>query len=68
MKKLTIKSALRSKTVWFGILYVLGAVAGLFGFADYQPTPEVNNIVEVVTGVLIIGLRFLTKEPVRLGL
>ena len=56
----------QSKTVWFFALYLLVAVASLFGFGGFQPTPEMQEIVAVIVAVVGLVLRFLTKEPVRL--
>lgn len=53
-----------SKTLWFGLLYILTGVAGIFGFAEYQPTSQVVEIGSVVTGVVVILLRLLTKQPI----
>jgi len=60
------KSILKSKTFYFGALSILIGIANIFGFGDYQPTSGVNEFIEIINGVLIIGLRVVTKEPVRI--
>ena len=55
-----------SKTFWFGALYVLVSAAGALGFAEFQPSADLVNIVGLGTGVLIIVLRALTNKGVSL--
>lgn len=55
-----------SKTVVFFFLTLLVSVAGLFGFAEFSPSPEQASIIGIVVSVVGIALRFLTKEPVNL--
>lgn len=58
------KAFYQSKTFWFNILFGLIAVAGLFGFANFQPTQDVIEIIGVVVAAINIILRFVTKEPI----
>ena len=60
------KSPLVSKTIIFAVLFGLVNVAGLFGYADYSPGTDVTEIVNVVVSVVMIALRFVTKDPVSL--
>ena len=60
------KKFYQSKTFWFGVLTVVVGVAGLFGFADYAPSTDLEQAMEIVLGAITILLRFLTKEPVSL--
>ena len=60
------KNFWRSKTLWFFALYLLVAVAGVFGFAGFQPTADQSEIIGIVVAVVGIILRLLTKEPVKL--
>lgn len=60
------KSFKISKTVWFGALWIVVGAAGLFGFADFLPGENVVQIGEIVNGVLIIILRFLTNQGVHI--
>ena len=66
MKKVEVKSVLKSKTFYFGILSILLAVANLFGYGDYQPEGYANEALELVNGLAIIFLRFKTSEKVKL--
>jgi len=59
------KSLLSSKTFWFNILFVIVAIAGLFGFNDFQPDAKV---VEGVGALVLIGniiLRLFTSKPIN---
>ncbi len=60
------KKFFESKTFWFGALSVLVGVAGLFGFAEFVPGDETVQIMEVVNGIVIIVLRFLTNQGITL--
>ncbi|RLC88747.1 MAG: hypothetical protein DRJ03_01465 [Chloroflexi bacterium] len=55
-----------SKTFWFAILFGLVHVAGLFGFADYTPSSDVAEIVNVVGAVIILILRLVTNKAIEL--
>jgi len=58
----------QSKTFWFGVAYVILAVAGavlnFFGYAEFSASPSLVEAVAVGTGVLIVILRLITKKPV----
>jgi len=56
----------RSKTFWFFLLYLVVSVAGVFGFAGFQPTADQQEILGIIVAIVGIVLRFLTKEPVKL--
>lgn len=56
----------KSKTLWFFALYLLVAVASVFGFGGFQPTADQSEIIGIVVAIVGIILRFLTKEPVKL--
>jgi len=55
----------RSKTFWFNLISLLVSVAGAFGFAEFEPSPEVGQIALVIVTLANLGLRFVTKEPVH---
>ena len=56
----------KSKTFWFGVLYIAIGIAGMFGYSNYQPTPEVQQWLAVATGVIILVLRYLTDRPISI--
>jgi hypothetical protein len=62
-----VKSIFKSKTFWFGALYVVIGVAGLFGFAQFQPDPKLVDGLAALTGVIVVILRLVTKQPVSLS-
>ena len=55
-----------SKTLWFAILFGVVQLAGLFGFADYQPSADVAQIVSLVGAGVVLILRFLTNKGIEL--
>ena len=60
------KEFYRSKTFWFFLLYLVVAVANVFGFGGFQAAPDQVEIAAVIVAVVGLVLRFLTKEPIRL--
>lgn len=66
MAKIDTKSLLKSKTFYFGLLWILVAVANWFGYGDYQPDAKLNEILEFVNGIAIIFLRIKTDKAVKL--
>ena len=61
------KALIQSKTFWFNILTIVIAVAGMFGFGSFEPSPEVKTVLEILTLISggNIGLRAVTKEPIK---
>ncbi len=58
------KSIFVSKTFWFGILVIVNAVAGVFGFASYEPGAGLEELTGLISGLGIVGLRYITKTSV----
>lgn len=56
----TIIGAMRSKTIWFGVLTEIWGLIQTFAVDGGQFTPE--NIVTLVSGVVIIVLRAVTNK------
>jgi len=63
-KNVDAKSIFKSRTFWFALLFALVNIAGLFGYQTYQPDAQTTEIVGVTVSVLVIILRFLTKQPI----
>lgn len=59
-----MKSPLASKTVLFNVLYGLVVLAGIFGFADFQPDENVVELIALLAAAVNLWLRFVTKEPI----
>lgn len=57
-----IRGLLRSKTFWFHILYTAVVLAGLFGYTEFQPNPEIALLVQAIAGIV---LRIVTKESLK---
>ena len=55
-----------SKTLWFNVLFGLVALAGVFGFADFQPSENTVEIVAVLVAAANIVLRLVTKQPIAI--
>jgi hypothetical protein len=61
-----------SKTFWFNVLALVLAVAGVFGFAEFVPSEDVQSgisavsvLVAAAVPVANIILRFLTDTKIR---
>lgn len=58
-----------SKTFWFSLLTILVGIGTAFGFGEWAPDPEVQQLIEAVTfvlvGVINLVLRFVTSEPIH---
>ena len=52
-----------SKTVTFFCLTFAVALAGLFGFGSYQPTPQQSELILALVSLAGIVLRSVTTEP-----
>ena len=59
-----MKSFWKSKTFYFGLLSIVVGVAGLFGYGDFVPDSNIIEYGEILNGLIVIALRFLTKEPI----
>jgi len=60
------KDKLKSKTLWFGALFLIVAIANLFGFSEFKPDGDLLAILAVIQPLVMIILRFFTKEPIHL--
>ncbi len=56
----------QSKTFWFNILAGVIAIAGIFGFASFEPSSEVLEVIGVIVAAVNIVLRYVTTKPVTL--
>lgn len=63
---MNVKSVFKSKTFWFFLLYGLVRVAGLFGFVDFQPTADQEQLLGIVVAAVGLILRYLTSQAVKL--
>ena len=55
-----------SKTFWFNLLFVIGAIAAYFGFADFKPEANVVELAVVLVSVINLILRlFFTKTAIK---
>lgn len=59
------KALIQSKTFWFNILAGVVAVAYLFGFAEFEPTPEIAQGISTVVAIVNIILRIKTDQPIN---
>ena len=60
MATIDAKGLLKSKTFWFGALFIITAIANFFGYAEFQPSP---GLVGAIGGIIIL-LRIVTKKPI----
>lgn len=61
-----VKGFFASKTIWFALLFAAFSVANLFGYADYTPTTDVAEIVNLVVSAVVLVLRLLTNKGIKL--
>jgi len=50
------------KNFWFGLLALVTAVAGPYGYKDYTPTEEVEEAAAFIRVVVKLVLRLLKEE------
>jgi hypothetical protein len=61
------KSIITSKTFWFNALTVLVTVASVFGYSsDPALAQRVIDIMVVITPIINIVLRLVTRQPVTI--
>ena len=56
----------QSKTLWFNLLALVVAIASAFGFADFQPSGEVQAIAGIIITIINLVLRFKTNQPIHI--
>ena len=57
-----------SKVFWFNLLFVIGAVAAYFGFADFKPEATTIELAAVLVSVINLILRlFFTTTALRVA-
>jgi hypothetical protein len=54
----------QSKTLWFNALFLIVSLAGVVGFGEFQPSPEIVEVATVVAAVINLVLRLVTKQAV----
>ena len=58
------KALVQSKTFWFNLLAGIVAVASLFGFREFEASPEVAQVISTIVAIVNIWLRVRTKLPI----
>jgi len=58
------KALVQSKTFWFNILAAAVAIAALFGFNEFEISPQAAPGIALLVGLANIALRLKTKEPI----
>ena len=58
------KALIQSKTFWFNALSLIVAIASLFGFADFEPNPEIAKATAAIIAVVNIALRIKTNQVI----
>ena len=61
-----MKKWYQSKTLWFSIVFIITAVAGLFGYGDWTPDTQLVEYVQLGMGVLMALLRLFTEQGIEL--
>lgn len=60
-----MKKFYKSKTMWFGALFVLNSLAQVFGFGDFVPGGELNEVSSLGIGLVVWALRYVTIQPIK---
>ena len=60
-----MKKWYQSKTIWFSILYGIVNIAGIFGFANFNPDPQVVSGVGLGVAIIIYVLRLMTGKKIQ---
>ena len=61
-----VKKFYESKAFWFAVLFGVVQLAGLFGFASYEPSSDVAQVVSLVGAAVMLVLRFVTNKRIEL--
>lgn len=72
------KNPWASKTLWFNLLTLIVGIVTYFGFAEFEADPNVaplaagiaafvRILLPLLAPLVNIVLRFITKQPIRLG-
>lgn len=61
-----MKKWYKSRTLWFALLFGLVSIAGLFGYADFTPSGDVSEIVNICVAVIVLILRAKTNKGITL--
>lgn len=59
------KNPFQSKTFIFNLLYVILAIAALFGWLDFQPGSNVKELAALIVGAINLYLRYNTHGPIN---
>ena len=60
------KQIWRSKTFWFGALFVFNGLAQSFGYGDFVPSGELSQTTSYGVGIVTWILRLVTNKQVIL--
>lgn len=60
------KKFYQSKTFWFAILFGVVQLAGLAGFAGYEPSTDVAELVGLLGAAVMLVLRFVSSKRIEL--
>ena len=56
-----------SRTILFFLLFAAANVAGLFGFADWTPTSDQSELINLAVAGIAMALRWRTTQPITIG-
>lgn len=55
----------RDKKVWFAVLFVLLSIAAVFGYNDWQPPEDLQELVAIIQAILLLLLKY-AKATIQL--
>ena len=56
----------QSKTIIFVLLFAAYKIAAVFGYADFVPSADVAEVVDLVVAAILLVLRFVTNKGIKL--
>jgi hypothetical protein len=60
-----MKPTFHSKTIWFGVLFIVNSFAVAFGFGGFVPGADLSEATSLGIGLIVVLLRFVTDKKIR---
>jgi len=58
------KALVKSKTLWFNVLFAVVFIASWFGYEDFKPDPRMVEGLAALGAFVNIWLRMVTDKPI----
>lgn len=53
-----MKEWYKEKKLWFAVLFVLVSIAAVFGYNDWQPPSDLQELVAIIQAILLLLLKY----------